>query len=145
MKVQYLFSGRRLMWLILLAILATLLLTAATTHAAPVEQSCGSYHRIQRGETMSSISRQYGISIASLMKANPHIGNANRIYAGSTLWIPCHGGVPGGQCSRIHYVQQGQTLSQIAWMYGVSPWSVVRANNLQNPNLIFAGTGLCIP
>ena len=143
MKVNQLFVHRRVAWLILFAVLAMLLLTAATTQAAP-EKSCGFYHQVRHGETLSSIGRHYGVSVAALMQANPQIKNPNRIYAGSKVYIPCGGGT-GGRCSQIHYVQYGQTLSQIAWRYGVHPYAIIRANNIQNPNLIYAGTGLCIP
>lgn len=48
----------------------------------------------------------------------------------------------GGFC---HTVRPGQTLSQIAAMYGVTVQSLVAANNLYNPNLIFVGQCLVIP
>lgn len=45
----------------------------------------------------------------------------------------------------FHTVLPGQTLTQIAAMYGLSPWSIACANGLWNPNLIFAGMSLRIP
>ena len=143
MKVQHLYANRRMMMVIVFAVLAVLLLTAATSEAAP-EQSCGFYHQVQRGQTLSSISRYYGVSIQALMRANPHISNPNVIYAGSWVYIPCGGGT-GGRCSQVHYVQYGQTLSQIARRYHVHPYAIMRANGLHNPDLIYAGTSLCIP
>jgi LysM repeat protein len=151
MKVQYFFAGRRLVWIVLFAVLIVLLLTAATSHAAP-EQSCGFYHHVQYGQTLASIGRYYGVSVTALMHANPHIKNPNLIYAGTNIYIPCgtppgHPGHPGmgGMCRHQHYVQYGQTLSQIAYYYHVSPYKIMHANGLHNPDLIFAGTYLCIP
>jgi LysM repeat protein len=44
-----------------------------------------------------------------------------------------------------HVVKPGQNLTQIAGYYGVSVQSIVRANNLWNPSLIYAGQRLLIP
>lgn len=144
-RSQRLVPRQSLLWIILFAVLAALLLTAATTEAAPA-QACGSYHQVQRGETLYSISRHYGVPIAALMRANPSIHNPNRIYAGSWIYIPCApGGGTGGMCSTIHRVAFGETLNQIALRYHVSPHAIARANNIHNPNLIYAGSSLCIP
>ena len=150
MKVQYLFARRKIVWIVLFAVLAVFLLTAATTNAAP-EQSCGFYHHVHFGQTLASIGRYYGVSVTALMHANPHIKNPNVIYAGSKIYIPCgkppgHPGTGGpGYCRHKHYVQYGQTLSQIAYHYHVPPYKIMQANGLHNPDLIYAGTYLCIP
>ncbi len=44
-----------------------------------------------------------------------------------------------------HVVKPGQNLSQIAAAYGVSVQAIVNANNLWNPNVIYAGQVLTIP
>ena len=44
-----------------------------------------------------------------------------------------------------HVVRAGQNLTQIARYYGVSVQSIVNANNLWNPNLIYTGQTLYIP
>ncbi len=44
-----------------------------------------------------------------------------------------------------HVVKPGQNLTQIANYYGVSVQAIVNANNLWNPNLIYAGQRLQIP
>jgi uncharacterized protein YraI len=46
---------------------------------------------------------------------------------------------------RRHIVQPGETLSAIAARYGVSIHSIVRANNIYNPDRIYYGTTLIIP
>jgi hypothetical protein len=45
-------------------------------------------YRIQSGDTLSKLARRYNTSVSSLMKANPQIKNANRIYTGRSLNIP---------------------------------------------------------
>lgn len=48
------------------------------------------YHTVRRGETLSYISRLYGVSVWQIAQANG-IWNPNVIYVGQTLYIP-----PGG-------------------------------------------------
>jgi L,D-transpeptidase ErfK/SrfK len=45
-------------------------------------------HSIKRGETLYSISRDYRVSIAQLLAANPLITNLNMINVGQTITIP---------------------------------------------------------
>ncbi|HHX64633.1 MAG TPA: LysM peptidoglycan-binding domain-containing protein [Chloroflexi bacterium] len=44
-----------------------------------------------------------------------------------------------------HTVRWGETLTSIAWRYGVTVQEIVDANNLHSPNLIYAGQRLIIP
>lgn len=44
-----------------------------------------------------------------------------------------------------YVVQPGQTMSGIAAMYGVSPWSLARANGIWNWNYVYVGQVLTIP
>ncbi len=44
-----------------------------------------------------------------------------------------------------HVVQQGETLSEIASAYNVTPAAIIRANSLQDPNRISVGQVLFIP
>lgn len=49
-------------------------------------------------------------------------------------------------CETIHHrVKAGENLTQIARHYGVTVSSIVKANNLWNPNLIYVGQVLIIP
>jgi LysM repeat protein len=51
-----------------------------------------------------------------------------------------------GQCRYYHNVLWGQTLSGISWYYGTTVQAVMAVNpSITNPNLIFAGSTLCIP
>lgn len=52
----------------------------------------------------------------------------------------------GDSCEAVfHVVKPGQNLTQIASSYGVSVQAIVQANNLWNPNVIYAGQVLKIP
>ena len=144
-KVRCSLYRYKLIWIVLLCAMALLFLSAATTHAAPAN-SCGGYHYVQKGETLYSISRRYGVTIPAMMQANG-IRNPNRIYAGTHLYIPCGPGGPGtgGPCRHVHYVAWGQTLNEIAIHYGVNRYAIAQANGINNLDLIYAGDTLCIP
>ena len=47
----------------------------------------GSYYTIKSGDTLSAIAAKFNTTIANLMALNPHIKNANLIYAGDTIRI----------------------------------------------------------
>jgi LysM repeat protein len=53
---------------------------------------------------------------------------------------------PTPRITEIHYtVQEGDTLSGIAEMFGVSWDAIIQANNLQSQDAIFVGQELLIP
>jgi LysM repeat protein len=103
-------------------------------------------HFVQWGENLTSIARRYGTTIQAIVRAN-HIANPSRIYAGQRLIIP---GVmpapsPAPAGGRLYVVRYGDTLSGIAYRFGVSFSAIVRANGIANPNCIYAGQRLLIP
>ena len=49
----------------------------------------GVTYTVKRGDTLSSIGRQYGWSVSFLAATN-HLTNINRIYVGQRLFIPSH-------------------------------------------------------
>ncbi|HXQ95553.1 MAG TPA: LysM peptidoglycan-binding domain-containing protein [Candidatus Acidoferrales bacterium] len=59
--------------------------TAATSSVGASPQ----YHVVARGETLTSIAEQYGVTVQALAAANG-ISNPNAIYAGQRLVIPVH-------------------------------------------------------
>lgn len=134
--------------LLLLCVFVLLVGVAATTKSVSAHPGAYNYHYVQPGETLYSIAQMYGVTVVDLMQVNPQISNPNIIYAGTTIFIP--GQMPGGpgtggQCRTYHYVQWGQTLGEVALYYGVPPFAIMQANGLQNPNVIYAETYLCIP
>ncbi len=44
-----------------------------------------------------------------------------------------------------YVVRPGDTLDAIAWRYGISSWTIARANGIWNPNLIYSGQLIVIP
>ena len=58
----------------------------AKVASATGQASHGDSHKVGRGESLSSIARQYGISIGALKNANQM--NSNTVHAGAVLTIP---------------------------------------------------------
>lgn len=106
--------------------------------------SGGRFYTVRYGDTLYSIARHFGVSVQAIMRANG-ITNAHWIYAGQRLIIPDGGGTPPPSGGVWYTVRSGDTLARIAWRFGVNMWAIVRANNIRNPNLIYAGQRLYIP
>ena len=49
--------------------------------------ACPSQYTIQRGDTLGSIAKRCGVSLAELLGANPAISNPNRIYPGQSIFV----------------------------------------------------------
>lgn len=61
----------------------------------PPPPACGVYYTVKWGDTLSGIAARYGVLMSAIMQAN-NIANANYVYAGMILKIPCSGGSRGG-------------------------------------------------
>jgi LysM repeat protein len=120
---------------------------------------CAGSYTVQPGDTLSGIAWHYGTTVNALAQANGLYGDM--IYAGQRLCVP--GGGPGPAPApgyapapppgytpappeyTYYTVRPGDTLLGIAWRFGVSQAALVRANNLPNPNFVYAGQRLLIP
>lgn len=124
------------------AVLLGLLLVIAGVMPAWAQEPL---HIVQAGETLSSIAARYGVSAQALAQAN-QLTNRDWIYVGQRLRIPSQGGSAFASSPvGYHVVNYGESLTTIAWKYGVSVEDLVRANALPNPNFVFAGQRLVIP
>jgi LysM repeat protein len=54
----------------------------------PPSTSGDKIHIVKKGETLSAISKRYGVSIDEIMNANKFLKNPNKIYMGDRLTIP---------------------------------------------------------
>ncbi len=104
----------------------------------------GRSHTVRSGDTLSAIAAANGVSLSSLIQANPQISNPNLIYPGQTVNLP--GGGSDAAAGGTHTVRSGDTLSAIAAANGVSLSSLIQANpQISNPNLIYPGQTINIP
>lgn len=139
---------------VLVALLLVVLALGFAAPAAPVA-ACGSgVHIVRYGETLFSIGRWYGVNPWSIAHANGLV-NPNHIYAGQRLHIPgwgctgyyqpCYGWGCGHGYHGGYIVRHGDTLSMIAWRYGVNMYTLAQVNGIYNLNHIYAGQHLWIP
>jgi uncharacterized protein YcbK (DUF882 family) len=125
------------------------------------DADCTGRREVQDGESLWSIARDCGISVAALRRANDLDEDAG-IRPGQRLRIPApRAPAPGderasaatgndGAASRSGSgirveLRAGQTLSDLAHEHGVSVRAIQRANDIDDPDLVEAGRRLLIP
>lgn len=130
--------------------------------AAPPPEAQAGQHVVQPGDSLSSIAAEHGVSLQSVIEANPRLANPNLIYAGQVINLP--GAVPPPpppaapapapvapadpepSGSSVYTVRSGDSLSGIAARAGVSLADLLRANpSIRNPSLIYPGQQIQIP
>ena len=112
---------------------------------ALVGQAAARTYAVQQGDTLSAISRRFGVSVAELVAANG-LADPNHIRYGATLAIPAPApaAAPAAAPSS-HVVQPGEHLGGIASLHGTTVEAIAAANGLKDPNLVVAGSRLVLP
>lgn len=80
---------------------------------APKPPKCGVWYTVRPGDTVSALALRYGTTVWAIVSAN-NLSNANHIYVGQRLYIPCGRAVPapgGNNCTHITSPRPGSTLS----------------------------------
>jgi spore coat assembly protein SafA len=54
----------------------------------PPEACTGFIYTVQRGDTLFLIAQRFGISLDSIIAANPQIANPNNIFPGQQICVP---------------------------------------------------------
>ncbi len=127
-----------------LAVLTLLILpmsVAAETAQTAGGSGCAKFYTVKSGDTLSKIARSYGTTVSNLVALNG-IANPDQIAAGSTLCVKAQGSKPCGTC---YTVKRGDTLYSIARKFGLTAACLAQANNIPNPNELYAGRVLWIP
>lgn len=110
-------------------------------------------HTVQDGDTLSSISQQYGVPLEAIAAAN-NITTSSALTAGQALVIPAAEVVttPPDQSTqqpiageRVHVVQPGENLFRISLGYGKTVEEVAAYNGITNPHYIYPGQVIRIP
>ncbi|GKW26242.1 N-acetylmuramoyl-L-alanine amidase AmiB [Pectobacterium polonicum] len=124
--------------------------TTSSDNVSTAKASAGSTrHTVARGETLSSIARRYGVSLAAMRDVNKL--NKDIVWVGQRLNIPATGTkqtastpAPKKAAPVRHKVVKGDSLSAIAARYGVSMKDIQQANNLRSGS-VQLGQTLIIP
>ncbi len=133
-------NAKRALQLFTLA--ALLLASLAPLGAASAWTGCAASYLVQSGDTLSSIARMCGTTVAALRLANPNLGYW--IYAGQTLWLP-GAFVDQGNGTALYIVARGDTLRSLAARFGTSVDTLASWNKIYNYNLIYEGQRLSVP
>jgi len=112
-------------------------------------------HKIRKGDTLTKISRRYGINKTTLLKVNK-LQNGKLAY-GRNLRIPystiTYQLLPEGSSGAmdaykdslvLHRIKKGDTILKIAKRYKVPPKMIVAWNGLKNAHSIRAGQQLAL-
>ena len=97
-----------------------------------------SYYVVRYGDTLSGIASRYGTTWQNLQRLNG-LNNPNWIYPGQRLRV-----TGSASAKRTYTVRYGDTLSGIAYRYGVNAYTLARNNGIRNVNLIYPGQKLSL-
>ena len=134
--------------------------SVARRMADPVEPAASSpsgFHRVRRGETLSGLAVEYGVTVRQLRAWNA-LGENGMVRAGQRIRVTA----PAAACprprgvtttvasattsgERIHQVRRGETLTGLAKRYRVSVQALREANGMSAGDALRAGVTLKIP
>ena len=134
--------------------------SVARRMADPVEPASSSpsgFHRVRRGETISSLAAEYGVTAQQIRTWNA-LGVKDGIRAGQRLRVAppaaprrattvrvATAGSTVGEGARTHTVRRGETLTGLAKRYGVSVQALRDANGLSDRDGLRPGATIRIP
>jgi membrane-bound lytic murein transglycosylase D len=139
--------------------------STATASRTKAPTASGGTYTVKKGDTLSEIASQFGVSVASLQQVN-NIRPQN-LQAGDSIRIPAKASsapVSSAKAStetkappkatsetaaqsqlRRYRVKQGDTLASIAVRHGVSVAEIQKLNSIRSPKSLQVGTWLQIP
>lgn len=116
-------------------LLSALMMLLAFTASADA-QNRPTEHTVRQGETLYSISREYGVTVAEIREWNQLEGD--NLQTGMRLRI-----APPSRNATVHTVREGETLFAISRRYGVTIAEIEQWNDLRT-NVLAPGMDLTI-
>ncbi|NQY91032.1 MAG: LysM peptidoglycan-binding domain-containing protein [Deltaproteobacteria bacterium] len=119
--------------------------SAAIASSSSAASSGQTRHLVRRGETLDRLARRYGTTVGYLQYLNG-IRDPRSLKYGTWIQIRRGGSsATASAASMVHQVRRGQTLSQIARIYGTSVPALQRRNSISDPRKLRQGQALQIP
>ncbi|MCC9197879.1 LysM peptidoglycan-binding domain-containing protein [Arthrobacter sp. zg-Y820] len=122
-------------------------LAAQIPFTIATESSVPATHRIEAGDTASSIAVRYGVSLDEVLRVN-NLQSSSLIFAGEELRLPAGGSSAAsstsGAAAGTYTVEAGDTLSGIASSNGVGLESVLAVNGLTMTSVIMPGQEIAL-
>jgi membrane-bound lytic murein transglycosylase D len=111
---------------------------------------------VDKAVDLKAVADALDVGVDSIKELNPHLrrGVTPPNHKNYTLRVPQGTGalfaqqydtIPEERLYSFHEIKSGETVSSIAKKYGVSPFSIIEANNLSKKYRIYAGDYLKIP
>jgi len=99
-------------------------------------------HILQVGETLPILALEYNTTVSAIRKMNPGLPETPR--PGQVITLPIEIPEPPEDSIR-YYVRRGDTLFEIAKRFNTDVATLVRLNNIADPDVIFPGRILIVP
>ncbi|TNE34535.1 LysM peptidoglycan-binding domain-containing protein [bacterium] len=106
------------------------------------------FHKVRRGETISTIAAKYGMTERELKALNSGKISGNTVFAGSNLKVTNESFGKGSSSAapksvknapKYYKIRSGETLSAVASKFGVSLQGLMKLNSRLNPTKIRVG------
>jgi membrane-bound lytic murein transglycosylase D len=98
------------------------------------------YHRVSKGEALTSIAKRYKTTVAAILEAN-NIRNRKPIKTGQRLKIPLGDGkVHASKSGETYTIKKGDSLWLIAQKFNTDVETLKRINNLELSNIVAGQT-----
>ena len=110
----------------------------------PKEPQVKTQHRVRPGETLHTLSLEYGLSPLDIAHSN-YLVRPDAIAVDQNITIEGSSPTPQPLTGNTHTVQTGDSLIGIALEYQTSPWTLLTANHLSSAYLAAPSNRLLIP
>lgn len=115
-------------------------------------ESSGLRYTVQPGDSYWSIAGRFGLSLSTLLRANPEISDEDELCPGQSLCLPRFAATKEScgktltNHSAVYYVKNGDTVLDIAQRYAIKPIQLAAVNpQIQDIRRLNGGMQLYLP